>query len=71
MHLPAPGQSLHLDLVSFVQHRLTSSVEDISGRQVIQRFMVALVIVIVYELTNTFLEFARQVVVFQQNPVLQ
>ena len=60
-----------LDPLALEQDGLTSSGEDVGGRQVAQAFMVAPVIVVLDEGVDLGLKVARQVVVFQQNSILQ
>ena len=65
----AIGNCLAFDPFPFDQNGLASSEVDIGGRQVADALMIAQVIVIGDEGLDLGFEIARQVIVFEQDPV--
>ena len=57
MQLPTDGQCLEFDFVSVVQDRQTPPVIHISWCQVIQGFMVSLMVLVLVELLNLAFQF--------------
>ncbi len=62
---------LLFDLLPFDQNGLAAPEVDVGGREVAQALVVTAVIVVLDEGLDLSFEVARQVVVFQQDPVLQ
>jgi hypothetical protein len=50
---------------------LPTAIKDICRSQIVQRFVVTLMVVIIDELADLFFEFPRKVMIIQQDPVLQ
>ena len=61
---------LFLDLLPFSQNGFVTPEVEVSGRDVFQALVVALVVVILDEGPDLAFEIAGQIVVFQQDPVL-
>ena len=59
MQLSTDGQCLEFDFVSVVQDRLTPPIIHISWWQVIQGFMVSLMVVVLDELLNLVFQLTR------------
>ncbi len=55
----------------FLQDLLTSSKIDVCRREVVQALVQTLMIVVFHEGDNLSLQFTRQIIVVQQDPVLQ
>jgi len=55
MHLSSHCQSVQFDRFSLIEYILSSPVKHISRRQIIQRFMAALVVVLSDEALQMFL----------------
>ncbi len=56
MHLLSQSHSLYFYFLSFVQNLLATPIEDIGRSQVVQRFVIAFMIIVIDELTNTSLQ---------------
>ncbi len=61
---------LFFDLLSFPQDGFVAPEVDIGWCDVVQALVVTLVVIVVDESPDLTLEISRQVIVFQQNPVL-
>ena len=59
------------DPFSFEQDGLPASEVDVGGREVVQAFVISVVIVVRDERVDLRFEVARQIVVLQQNAVLE
>ena len=70
MHQAAMLDGFALDAITLQQDGLSPAEIDVSRGQVVQAFMVALVIIVIDECLNICLKRARHVVVFQQDAVL-
>ena len=62
---------LFFDLLPFPEDSFCSAKVDIGWGQVTQAFMIALMIIVLDELTDRLLKGARQIVVFEQDAVLE
>ncbi len=67
---PAFSDCLCFDLLSHFQDICAAAVVDIGGGQVVQAFVVAMVVVVIDEGADLAFQVAGQEVVFQENPVL-
>ena len=65
MHLLSQSHSLYFDFLSFVQNLLATTIKYVSRCQVIQRFMVTLMVVVFDELADAPFQVSRQVIVLQ------
>ena len=62
--LAAHRQGVQFNLLSPVKDLLSSPIVNISWRQIVERFVVTLVIVVIHKLADTLLQVARQIVIF-------
>ena len=65
------GNGLSLDPFSFGQDGWTASEVDVGRGEIVERFVIASMIVVVDEAFDGMLEMARQIVVLEQDTALQ